>query len=52
MPESEVLEFYVYALEDCFGFFATGVAYGLLFAGIFFLAGLGVRWCLKLINAG
>ena len=50
MLEAEVLESYVYTFEDCFGFFVTGLAFGLLFAGIFFLVGLGVRWCLKLIS--
>lgn len=38
------------ALEECFGFFVTGVAYGLVSSGICFLVGLVICQCIKLIN--
>lgn len=46
----EELVFYSFSIGDCFGFFVTGLSYGLVFAGICFLVGLCVSQCLKLIN--
>lgn len=50
MPGLEELELYIFSLEDCFGFFVTGLSYGLLFSGIFFLVGLVISLYLKLIK--
>lgn len=38
------------ALDECFGFFVTGMAYGLLASGICFLVGLAICQCIKLIS--
>lgn len=41
----------VYGVCDYIGFFALGIGFGLVFAGIFFLVGLTVSQCVKLIKS-
>lgn len=44
------MEITVLGVSDYIGFFARGISYGIVFAGIFFLVGLTISQCVKLIQ--
>ena len=44
------MEVTVLEISDYIGFFARGISYGVVYAGIFFLVGLTISQCVKLIQ--